>query len=94
MLVDFDNTNVDPERIVSKHIHEKFFLRPLTTVSWKGRILRFWACKSIEIMFDTGMAASRKLQATSLGCTKISSRLINNCRKNHLQLSTLDIAQS
>jgi hypothetical protein len=25
MLVDFDNTNVDPVRIVSKHIHEKFF---------------------------------------------------------------------
>ncbi len=25
MLVDFDNTNVDPECFVSKHIDEKFF---------------------------------------------------------------------
>jgi hypothetical protein len=36
MLVDFDDTNVDPDWIVSKHIGEKFFEWPLTSVSWKG----------------------------------------------------------
>jgi hypothetical protein len=38
MLVDFDNTNVDRDWIVSKHIREKFFEWPLTSVSWRERI--------------------------------------------------------